>query len=231
MRAFFWTLNLVVCAGLGVMSDAQAQTPAQEWVAVGRLEFAGAPICTATLVTENHVLTAAHCLFDPETATALPRERLVFRAGWRNAHGAAFRGVRSVALHPAYSYADPTGSERVRHDLALLTLIRPIRANQVVPLRAARAPAVGDQVSIVTRSSAGPETVARPSPCAVRAVEDGVLVLGCEVTFGMSGAPILVPTQDGPRVVGVVSAKARADGAEVALGTGLETLLTVPQHP
>jgi secreted trypsin-like serine protease len=46
------------------------------------------------------------------------------------------------------------------------------------------------------------------------------------VDFGSSGAPIFVQTEDGARIVSVVSAKAEVRGRAVSLGTNLEKPLT-----
>ena len=45
----------------------------------------------------------------------------------------------------------------------------------------------------------------------------GVGMLSCSVDFGSSGAPIFILGDAGPRIVSVVSAKAEANGAPVAL--------------
>jgi hypothetical protein len=51
--------------------------------------------------------------------------------------------------------------------------------------------------------------------------QSGVLVLSCDVDYGASGAPVFSFEHDAPRIVSVVSAKARVNGEVVSLGVSL----------
>ena len=55
----------------------------------------------------------------------------------------------------------------------------------------------------------------------VIARQDGVLVMSCDVDFGASGAPVFSFEGERPRIVSVVSAKARVEGSAVSLGASL----------
>ena len=47
---------------------------------VGRLNIAGSRFCTATLIAPDVIVTAAHCLFHPQTGKRVPESELRFVA-------------------------------------------------------------------------------------------------------------------------------------------------------
>ena len=94
----------------------------REWDAVGRLEIAGEAFCTGALIAPDLVLTAAHCVFDPETGERVATDEIQFLAGWRNGRAAAYRRVRRAEPHPEYDFRAASDAGRVRVDIALLEL-------------------------------------------------------------------------------------------------------------
>lgn len=182
---------------LSVGAEARALEPA-----VGRVERAGGGSCTGTLVTPDKVLTAAHCVFDSETAKPVPPSHLLFRAGAAGERERARRGVRTVQVPPAYRYEpEPERLEQVRCDRAVLTLARALR---IAPLATATlkpdesfdaigypayAPGYQKKQYACTRSP-------RPAP-------DGLWPTTCFAVPGVSGAPLLTPTRP-PKVVGIL---------------------------
>src|SRR5262245_59103695 len=67
------------------------------WTGVGKLQAVGGSLrvtCTAAIVSERTVLTAAHCLYNPRTRRYFPADSLHFLAGYEGAaYGAAAKGV------------------------------------------------------------------------------------------------------------------------------------------
>ncbi len=195
------------------------------WEAVGRLDVAGKGFCTGALIAPDLVLTAAHCLFDRETGARVDPEIMEFRAGWRDGRASAYRHVRRAVVHPDYDYDGTATTDRVRNDLALIELDRPIRNTQVIPFQTAERPAKGDEIGVVSYALDRAEAPSLQEMCHVMARQKGVLVMSCDVNFGSSGAPIFSIENDVAKIVSVVSAKAEVKGIPVSLGTALESPL------
>ncbi|WP_425045000.1 trypsin-like serine peptidase [Primorskyibacter sp. S87] len=192
------------------------------WEAVGRLDIDGKGFCTGALIAPDLVLTAAHCLFDKISKDRIDHSRIEFLAGWRNGRASAYRAVRRAVVHPDYAYDGAVSTERVRNDVALLELERPIRNTTVVPFETAPRPLKGQSVGVVSYAQNRSEAPSLQEVCKVMARQQGVLVMSCDVDFGSSGAPIFSFENEVPRIVSVVSAKAEVRGQRVALGTSLD---------
>ena len=150
MRRFLATIGLIV----GLMTTAHAQESAlvpletrQDslgWDAVGRLDIAGKGFCTAALIRENLILTAAHCLFDTD-GTLIASDRFSFQAGFRSGRAEAIRSVRRTVPHPDYDFGDgTTDPQAVAVDIGLLELDRPIRTTRIQPYTTTANPIVAN---------------------------------------------------------------------------------------
>jgi len=213
-------LPTIAAAGppLQALTTAEAN---RRWQAIGRLDF-GRGFCTGTLIAADLVLTAAHCLFDADTGTRMPEAAIRFNAGLRNGRPEALRTVRRSVVHPDYRYGTPDDLGRVRSDLALLELDRPIPSGTIVPVPAHGGVRPGDVVRVVSYGAEREEVASLEEDCLVLAGDPGVLVLSCHVDPGSSGAPILIERAGRLSVVSVVSARATWRGEAVALSAELD---------
>ena len=192
------------------------------WEAVGRIDIGGGSFCTGTLIAADLVLTAAHCLFEPETGRRHDASEIRFLAGWRGGNASAYRDIRRAVVHPDFDFGGKKQITRVAHDLALLELSQPIRSTSVTPFATRTQPRKGAEVGVVSYAHNRAESPALQEVCHVLARRGGTLVLSCSVDFGSSGAPIFEMVAGRPEIVSVVSAKAAAGGQPVALGTALQ---------
>ncbi len=199
------------------------------WEAVGRLDIGGKGFCTGALIAPRLVLTAAHCLYDSATQERINHNEVQFLAGWRNGRAGAYRDVRRAVIHPEYVFDGQVSSVRVRNDLALLELQRPIQNTTIKPFGTAARPRPGDSVGVVSYAHDRSEAPSLQEVCQVLAQQEGVLVTSCSVDFGSSGAPIFTFLDGQAHIVSVVSAKAEVEGERVSLGTALGSPLALLQ--
>ncbi len=190
------------------------------WDAVGRINIGTTGFCTGTLIADDLVLTAAHCLYDKTTGKRVADTDLTFLAGWRNGRAEAYRSVTRALAHPDYR-ADGKPLDSVGSDLALLRLDHPIRLPQVQPFATETTPETGAEVGIVSYAQDRSEAPSLQEVCDIIGQRPDMMVLSCAVDFGASGAPVFTVTDGAVAVVSVISAKAQMDGKAVALAVPL----------
>jgi protease YdgD len=228
MRQFIASALLVLTSALGALAQQsdlitlQTRQASQGWEAVGRLDIADKGFCTAALIRERLILTAAHCLYDLD-GTLIAPDRFEFRAGLRDGRASATRRVLRAVAHPDYTHDGvSTQPSAVAMDIAVLELDRPIRETRLRPYLIAERPLTGDQVGVVSYGRGREEAPSLQEVCTVLGRQTGVIIMSCDVNYGSSGSPVFSMRDGETRIASVVSAMAQVDGQKVALGTSLE---------
>ena len=203
----------------------QTENEARAWQAVGRLDMENFGFCTATLITSDTILTAAHGVFDKKTGKPVPPERMTFRAGLRNGTAVAKRVVTQVEAHPGYDPFRETDIENIRHDVALLRLAQPITTADVNPFVIDDRRLSGGAVSVVSYGRDREALPSRQDVCQVKDIYEEVILLSCDTTFGSSGAPVLRRVNGHSQIVSIISGGGTYQGEQVSYGMALPDLV------
>ncbi len=199
-------------AGVAMAADRRmlGDDEAVAYRAVGRLNIEGARFCSATLISDRLVLTAAHCLYHPLSREVVRPDALTFVAGQRRDDYAAVRHVARLAVSPGFHFDPDADLGNVAEDIALLELAAPVEEGSAEPFPVGRL-RDGAPLRIVSYSKDRAYVPSIAGPCPSYTSGD-LVVLGCGINWGASGAPVFAEVDGRTRLVAVVSAMTRRPG-------------------
>jgi protease YdgD len=179
------------------------------WRAVGRVNIAttaATSMCTGTLIGEDLVLTAAHCVMNPRTGKTYQPAAVHFVAGWRRGQKVGASRAAAITVHPDFAMAEQFDTEQIRADLALIRLADPIPQAKAPFFGMAPTPEPGTPLTLISYRQDRPHALTQQKGCEIIGIRDAVMTLSCNVTFGASGSPMFISSGDEMRLVAVVSA-------------------------
>ncbi len=233
-------LSLVVLAGLAAAAWLPAAaleldrrrmlTTAEHvpWRAVGRVNIAtsyATSMCTGTLIGEDLVLTAAHCVMNPRTGTAYQPGAVHFVAGWRRGQKVGHSKAAAITMHPDYVLGEKLNPERIGADLALIRLADPIPRAKAPFFGIAPAPRAGTPLTLISYRQDRPHALTGQKGCEIIGNRDAVMELNCNVTFGASGSPVFMSSGDEMRLVAVITAMGTDPARSVAYAVLVDAAL------
>lgn len=182
-----------------------AGAEAERWAAVGILQVNGGGWCSAALLDQKTVLTAAHCLYvDGRRKVANPQD-VQFNAGWRDGITAAVRNAVRITAHRSFSPRQPHNAKNVAADLAVVELDLPIEAEAARAFGTIDRIRPGMDVSIVSFSGLRSDVASINEDCSVSEQKGDILILTCASFGGMSGAPVFTFVNGKPRIAALIS--------------------------
>ncbi|WP_282606530.1 serine protease [Pelagibius sp. Alg239-R121] len=119
------TLGLGVNAAWAIPERVTVNAMEYPWSAIGKIETSIGH-CSGFLISQKHVLTAAHCLYDRASNRWIKSSEIRFTAGYQNRQHKITSSVKKYKQSKKYKKTSDASVKNTVTDWALLELARPL---------------------------------------------------------------------------------------------------------
>lgn len=203
------------------------ESTAWPWRAIGRVNRSGGGFCTGTLIANDRVLTAAHCLWDERRKRWLRPAMIHFVAGYRRGEYVAHSRVTSYAL---LSDAPMRGVlKQALDDWVVLTLAEGLGDTagsiEILPLTVKTWAAWKRDGGVLLRAGYSQDKghiLSRHVGCSLTRFwnSEDTVFHDCDATRGDSGSPLLIRRGDRYHLIGIHVATATIKGVPTGIAVG-----------
>jgi protease YdgD len=200
------------------------------WSSIAKLNNSVGGSCTAAVIEQDKVLTAAHCLFNRRTSRFLPASALHLLFGYEQGRFFLHALVGSYTRGSADDVQPNIAT--LSSDWAVLTLTAPL-PDGIRPLQLVdHLPAAGSGLMMGGYARRRLYFMTADTNCRLLGEVPGSLLLthNCQAAQGSSGAPLLLMEGDVAVIVGVQVAIGHHSGTDVMLAVSAPSIAEGQLH-